>query len=276
MPTTFSFALIAIALTGVAAPMLAYATVGWRAKRNDVLDSLTPEARFAYFRMFCRGSSRPADAQAAVQAFETMYGRWYGRRFYLLPCVLLLLAATAAITSVVTTSLGAVGYTADHSLLQLPRLPDAAVAALAGAYLWVVDDLIGRARRLDFAPSDALWGTLRFVISIPMGYAFMAIAATGLATFIAFALGAFPLSSLIAILRRIGENKLGLGETGDAAADEIVKLQGMNREIVERLRNEDITTVTQMAYCDPVRLVMRSNLSFNFVADCMSQALAWI
>jgi len=34
--------------------------------------------------------------------------------------------------------------------------------------------------------------------------------------------------------------------------------------------------VTQVAYCDPVRVTMRSNLSFNFVTDCMSQALAWM
>ena len=34
--------------------------------------------------------------------------------------------------------------------------------------------------------------------------------------------------------------------------------------------------MTQVAYRDPVQLIMRSNLTFNFVTDCMNQALAWI
>jgi hypothetical protein len=58
--------------------------------------------------------------------------------------------------------------------------------------------------------------------------------------------------------------------------DQIVKLQGINRAVVERLADEDIITVTQIAYCDPVRLVMRSNLTFTFVTECMNQALAWL
>jgi hypothetical protein len=78
------------------------------------------------------------------------------------------------------------------------------------------------------------------------------------------------------MLRQLSEKKLDLGATTVEASDDIIKLQGINRTIVERLSNEDITTVTQVAYCDPVRLAMRSNLSFNFVIDCMNQALAWM
>jgi hypothetical protein len=153
-------------------------------------------------------------------------------------------------------------------------LPDTAMAALAGAYLWVVHDHTWRTRRLDFAPSDVHWGTLRLVIAIPMGYAFAAVAAKSVGPTVAFALGAFPLDALILMMRRLTEKQLGA--TSVEASDDIIALQGVNKEIMERLRNEDITTVTQIAYCDPVRLVMRSNLTFNFVTDCMSQALAWL
>jgi len=76
------------------------------------------------------------------------------------------------------------------------------------------------------------------------------------------------------MMRRLSEKQLG--ENTAEASDDIIALQGVNKEIMERLRNEDITTVTQIAYCDPVRLVMRSNLTFNFVTDCMGQALAWL
>jgi len=154
-------------------------------------------------------------------------------------------------------------------------LPGIAIAALCGAYLWVVHDLLLRARRLDFSPADVQWAALRFIVSVPMAYALGAIFDERLGLFIAFALGAFPLSALLALTRRIAERKFELGATQDESRDDIDELQGINRSVVERLRNEDITTVNQLAYCDPVRLVMRSNLSFNFVTDCMNQAIAW-
>jgi len=120
-----------------------------------------------------------------------------------------------------------------------------------------------------------LWGTLRFSIAIPMGYAFASIAPEH-GSFVAFALGAFPLTTLTTMLQRVANKTLGIQPTADDASDDIIKLQGINRTIVERLALEDITTVTQIAYCDPVRLTMRSNLTFNFVTDCMNQALAWM
>jgi hypothetical protein len=69
---------------------------------------------------------------------------------------------------------------------------------------------------------------------------------------------------------------LGADATPQETSDDLIKLQGINKIILERLSNEDVTTITQIAYCDPVRLTMRSNLSFNFIIDCMSQALAWM
>ena len=78
------------------------------------------------------------------------------------------------------------------------------------------------------------------------------------------------------MLQQLANKNLGLGATAEEASDDIIKLQGISKTIVERLTNEDITTVTQVAYCDPVQLIMRSNLSFNFVTDCMNQALAWM
>ena len=35
-----------------------------------------------------------------------------------------------------------------------------------------------------------------------------------------------------------------------------------------------VAQIAQVAYCDPIRLVMRSSLTFSFVIDCMNQALA--
>jgi hypothetical protein len=254
-------------------PLVHYIRIGWQAKRKDILDSLNAEARLAYFKMFNRSETSPESATAASTEFETLYSTWYGRKFFVAPGLLLLLAGVMAVTIVALTGLHRLHYFEKAPLF---NLPNAALAAIAGAYLWVVDDFISRARRLDFTPSDVMWGVLRLTIAIPMGYAFAAVAAKSVGPFIAFALGAFPLATLTSVLRRLTNKSLGIEATPDEANDAIIQLQGVNQAIVERLSNEDITTITQIAYCDPVRLVMRSNLSFNFVLDCMDQALAWI
>jgi hypothetical protein len=164
------------------------------------------------------------------------------------------------------------GYTANPFF----DVPTIGIAAIAGAYMWIVNDLTSRAHRLDFAPSDVQWGVLRLIISVPMGYAFAAVAAPSVGPFVAFAVGAFPLATLTSMLQRLANKSLGLEPTADEASDDLIQSQGINKTIVARLSNEDITTITQIAYCNPVQLIMRSNLTFNFVFDCMNQALAWM
>ncbi len=262
-----------VALIGLATllmPCARYLTIGWRAKRTDIMDGLNADARVAYFAMFCRANAAVA-AGKAEESFDQLYERWYGRRHFWGPGILLVIVGLVVVTALTLTSLHRLQFLQSNPFFDLPTT---ALAALAGAYLWVVNDLISRARRLDFSPADVQWGVLRFVIAIPLGYAFASLASGS--PFIAFALGAFPLKALTSMLQRIVNKTLKIDTADQDAEDGIKRIQGINSAIVERLADEDVTTVTQIAYCDPVRLVMRSNLTFNFVTDCMNQALAWM
>jgi hypothetical protein len=272
MHMLFCLFLIGLGCAIVLAPLLRYVDSGWEAKRNDIMSSFDVNAMRAYFTAFARDEDMTkADEGEVVKAFHDMHNQWFGRHYYSMPGTLLGLATLVSVACLVFTIAAHFGFLSTNPLIPLP---DTALAAYAGAYMWVVNDFTSRARRLDFAPSDVHWGTLRLVISIPMGYAFSRIDKEhGLP--IAFALGAFPLEAITTILRRLTFKWLGLEESPESA-DDISKLQGVNRDVLERLGKEDITTVTQLAYCDPVRLTMRSNLGFDFITDCMGQALAWM
>lgn len=263
--------LILLPWAALVAPIMHYAFVGWHIKRQDIMDGLGASARLQYFKMFTRGSDNTTEADA-FKKFEQLYSDSYGRRFFVCPGIILTLCAFTAVSLVVFTAL----QTQSFIINPLFDLPVPAIAALSGAYMWVFNDFVSRSRRLDFSPSDIHWASLRIIIAVPLGYAFAALAAPALAPFIAFALGAFPLTELISLLRRIASKRVGLNTASEDSSDSVIKLQGINRTIVERLNNEDISTVTQIAYCDPIRLTMRSNLTFNFVIDCMNQALAWM
>lgn len=263
--------LIFIGTATMMAPLIHYVIVGWQAKRKDIMDSLNADACLLYFKMFSPAEV-PDSLEKAAPAFERLYKRWYGRQFFVVPGLLLFLTAVTAVAIVTLTALHMCNYLKNP----LFDLPETGMAAVAGAYMWIVNDLTSRARRLDFAPSDVQWALLRLVIAVPMGYALAAVAAKPVGPFLAFAVGAFPLAKLTSMLQQLTNRALSLQATTDEASDDIIKLQGINKAIVERLLGEDIETVTQIAYCDPVRLVMRSNLTFNFVTDCMNQALAWM
>jgi hypothetical protein len=263
--------LIACGTLTLIVPLLQYVTVGWRARRNDIMDGFSTDARCIYFQMFMPCEPQPSRDMASKK-FDKMYTHWYGRRFFIVPGILLVVIGGAAVTAIVLTALQLVNFSTSPFFV----MPEPAVAATAGAYLWVANDQISRARRLDFAPSDVLWGVLRLVIAIPMGYAFADIVKPDVGAFVAFALGAFPLTSLTSLLRRLTTKTLGAEATADETTDDIINLQGVNKVIMERLANEGVTTITQVAYCDPIRLTMRSNLPFNFIMDLMNQSLAWM
>jgi hypothetical protein len=46
--------------------------------------------------------------------------------------------------------------------------------------------------------------------------------------------------------------------------------------VADTLQDIGITTVPQLAYCDPVQVSIKGGFDFSFVVDVVGQALAWI
>jgi hypothetical protein len=266
------YGLVIVALLVLFMPVIRYLVRGWHAKRADIMDGLNKDSRLKYFQMFCR-TAMPMTPDEAFVSMERMYTRSYGRRLFIAPCVLLVIVGAVSLFFVIGNVFRSQALV-DGEFVGL-KMELTGMAAIAGAYMWVVNDFISRARRLDFSPADIHWGVLRLTIAVPMGYALASIAAATVGPFVAFAAGSFPLATLNKILQRTALTKMGYNDTPEKFGDDVVKLQGVNNDIVDRLASEDITTVTQIAYCDPMRLTMRSNLTFNVVTDLMNQALAW-
>jgi hypothetical protein len=149
-------------------------------------------------------------------------------------------------------------------------------AAIAGAYTFVAWDFITRVQRRNLSVGDILRGALRLGIAIPLGAAFAAVAKEQAGVFIAFAVGVFPLSTVSTILRQLLNKKLDLEIGAANGASQVVQLSGVDSSIAERIEDADVTTVAQLAWCDPIQLTMRTNLDFDYIVDICSQALAWV
>lgn len=259
-------------------PIFTYVAIGWRANREDIDNSITNPAKRIYLDRF--RSFRAASDDEASARFTKMYYRRFGRRFFFCPTILIILI-TLVLASLVaefaidrSVDAGTVAKI-DHIWKSQVQLNPGAAAAISGAYMWVVSDFISRSRRLDFSPTDIMWGALRLVIATPLGLSIGTILKDDVVPFIAFALGAFPLTTIVVMLRQLANKQLGF-EVGPTEQNPLLGIDGIDKDLVDRLANEDISSVAQLAYCDPIQLTMRTNLTFNAVVDLVSQSLAWV
>lgn len=247
----------------IAYPLGNFLLFGWVRKEYEVRTSLSEAAKRTYLETFHR--IVVTDAEAATR-FDQLYRRWYGRRHFALPIAFVLLIALIENFVVGRAVIPLVGS---------GKL-DIASAAIAGAYTFVTWDLFARMQRRNMSPADICRGALRLAIAIPVGYAFALLMSESLGPFIAFAIGVFPVGALGEVLRQIANKRLGLEIGAATADDQISRLSGVDMPIAARIEDADITTIPQLAWCDPIQLSMRSNLAFGYVVDIVSQALAWV
>ena len=254
-------------------PVLHHLVFGLRERRREILNYFQPRSILLYIKQFYSAdwsSLKNKSDEEIVGRFQEMYDSRFGVRTFLIPSILYSLALIGLV-SVIAFAIGYGSVTWSGAALETKGL-----YALAGAYLWVVLDLISRYRQRNLVPS-ALYGyTSRFIFSIPLAYAISTFFVNSLAPPIAFALGAFPTETLMVFLRRQGAQRMGLSDDTTKSNLELESLQGVNTALAEKFGEIGIMTMLQLAYEDPIQLTMRTNLSFNFIIDVVSQALATI
>lgn len=184
------------------------------------------------------------------------YWRW--------SCFLWHFSCRSAVAAIATAN----GLSIAPEFPKLLLLPGTAVAAIVGAYMWIVSSLISASASHNLPPGIVLSSVLRLIVAVPMGYAIASLAASSLAPFIAFAMGAFPLSTVQVILQRIATKQLNLDMATDERRDQVMQLSGVDPPIADRLREADITTIPQLAYCDPVQVSMRDLSAFEELSRC--------
>jgi hypothetical protein len=217
-------------------PVLGYVWVGWKYKSLDIITTINDGAKREYLIKFHK--TDPPDLPTARLMFLKLYHGRFGRRHFIAPIllitILVILEATLAIES-----LGHFDLNFWRPRIELNAV---ALAALAGAYMWVVGDFISRARRMDFSPTDVMWGCLRLFISAPMGLSLASLFEPHVVAFVAFGLGAFPLETVQLALRQLSYKKLGL-ELGPTEQNELLRLNGVDKALADRLANQDITSI---------------------------------
>jgi hypothetical protein len=281
----------------VAVPILQFLLGPWADRREKVMAVLAGEPLKLYYQKFRANVAiakekyvpnpakpkqfkfkdrLPSDATLVEwefnSAFARDFGRWYGIRYYILPVVILVLLTGCCAVWGVREAQGWIDGTR-----MVDSMTGLAAAALTGAFMWVLSDEIDRLRRHDFTTSDLYYYIFRILLSIPFAWAITRLEGTlqvGIPT--AIFLGAFPTTSLLTIAPRIGNQQLKLGDDPGTGLLELEKLQSVGKTNAERFKEVDISNIGQLTRADPVDLAIRTNLDFDYISDCVNEALLWV
>ncbi len=251
-------------------PTLVYLGTTWKVRFDNLKSRFNDEAVRLYLTQYFPSETVPA-GESRIEFFAQKVNASYGRSHYALPLVLLIAISGIALTLTAISVFKWLGI--DSSA---PSIPPIAASALLGAYVWSAYDQIQRYRTCDFTSHDVYKSSFRFIIAVPLGYSVAALLKDEAGVTVAFFLGAFPVNTVRTFGKRLVTAKLGIGDQGVETKSELEQLQGINRLEAERFQEEGITNALQLAYADPVDLTFRTNYDFNYVIDCMSQALLWL
>ena len=275
------YALCAGCLLLVCIPVLQFLVGPWVARRDKLIGILSGEPMKLYYQKFRANvdiirETKPSDKSLTLDNFNDAFKRdfetWYGRKYYIMPVLLL---------GVLTGCCAWWGAREAQGWIDGTRSIDSmaglASAALTGGFMWVISDEIDRLRRHDFTTSDVYYYIFRILLCIPFAWAITRLQLTlQVGIPVAILLGAFPTSTLLTIARRVGSQRLGLGDDPDTGKLELEKLVSVGKTNAERFKEADISNIGQLTRADPVDLAIRTNFDFDYISDCVNEALLWV
>lgn len=208
----------------------------------------------------------------SAERASAMFDLKYTWTAYALP---LFLASTVTFLGVLAGFVKA-GYSplpADLTRL-FNELPPTFLAGLAGAFLSGIWELIHRYRRFEFSP-DSMHRMWHSLLAAPLIATLLSSAFTeGVAFIVSFGVGVTPWRELMGLVSEQARGVLRLA--GSRAQEEeptLHHLQGMTRELIDYLKEEEITSIEHLAYADPVGLLLTSNVNWVRIVDLIDQAL---
>jgi hypothetical protein len=275
----FLAVVIAVTTSLVAFPVIRYLDTGWQVRYDEIRNKLSDGRLADYLRQFHRtrvtaaagvlSSERhpklsPAQANAL---FATIYEEQYGRGAFVIPLALLVVTVFVEAVLVVLVQRG---------VLTLGILPAdgirTAVAAIAGAYLFVVGDAVARVRWRSLNIADIYNYVLRMVLAVPIGTSISLAAAPALGALVAFGAAGLPLGELTKLWKSLTYKNLNQTVPAEES-DKLIVLEGVTSAIAGDLEAEGVSSVDQLLCTDPVLLAIRTGLPFDLILRFASQAI---
>ena len=159
----------------------------------------------------------------------------------------------------------------------LRKIPPAFVMALWGAYVWSLYEILSRRKSGDLTPVELYEIASRYITAIPVGYAFSLLVFDTVPALAAFSVSAFPLRDIRQFFRKQTLQKLheNVQATATLASQGYLSgvLFGIGNETIARLQELDIETFLDLAYTDPIKLMIKTGAPIELVLSWIDQAI---
>ena len=153
-----------------------------------------------------------------------------------------------------------------------PSVP-AILAGCAGAFVWGLYELLRRYRVGDLTPSAVYFTGIRLLVLAGVGPSLSTVLNAEFSWAIAFGLGVIPLNTIADIASEPTRRALKLAPGATANIDPLfLNVQGLTAEMIDRLSEAGIQNVQQLAFTDPLRLLVRTNLDWKVILDLIDQS----
>jgi len=160
------------------------------------------------------------------------------------------------------------------------RLPLPIIMALAGGYVWTLYQVVTRVRSDELGPSDLIELSLGLLSCVPIGFglSLITLEAGRLPSLVAFTASAFPVRDMQRFLQ---EQMMKRAFAIDSPATTVrpaernlgTAIAGLSDQTLVRLAELRIVTVLDMAYSDPIRIMMLTGYPLPLVIDWIDQSL---
>jgi hypothetical protein len=209
-------------------------------------------------------------ADKVVMELFTLY---YGPITYVLPIIMNVVVIALGI--MIGMVLAKVPFALPSGVGDLVRTaPITLSLGFGGAYIQSLYDTLRRCRESDLSAYSLHFTWVHMVLASILAPLVSKAFAPEVGQFVSFGLGLFPLKDTFEYARNMAKKKLEISlEPEEVKGLPMGLVEGLNKKVVDRLDEEGITSIVDLAYSDPIKLFLKTNYPWAWVIDVMDQAL---
>ena len=211
----------------------------------------------------------------AEKIADDYFKTYYGRFEYLSALTLSFLTVSGALVFILVR----IGFpapflgTAEIAFVQHAAWGGAVLWALIGSYLWNCYDLIHRTANFDLPPDAFAKMWLKFWVAGAVAAILSGGVVASMHPVLGFAIGLVSIPVLFEAVADRASKFLNVKSAEGDTTTKLIALQGLTPNVIDTLSNIDIQSTVQLAYCDPVNVIMSTNLAWVVIIDLIDQAL---
>lgn len=274
---------ITLALPVVACALYPLIYLGYRRmltyKRDEIISLMSKGKAFQrYLVAFHAGADgMPGNDKdqrtQLVRTVEGLFDAYYDRLTYFIPIAICMILTFIAASVALAKSQAPIDWLPQGSMELAKSLPPVALAAIAGAYVWGLYDMVHNFINLNLTPTQIHLVWLRLLMAPILGYLVGAPLNDSGKLMAGFAVGVFPLKQLLDFVQSRGAKLLNIDPAKvEVEGSTLQHIQGMTKEMLDILDDECIHSSQHLAQADPIKLLLRTRLEWKIILDFIDQA----